>query len=203
MGTPTNTIKHEFTARQIEIMEAATARIDRFGIQELTIKNLAADLNLSEAALYRHFKSKNDILTGILDYFILEMKQRIGVIINGNSMEPQVILRQIFSSQLNSFVQRPSIVSVIFSESIFQFNSELSQKVSEMMSIMQTSISKLIVQGHKSGQINTLINHEVLTTIIMGSMRMVVLKWKLSGNTSHLEKDGLNVLNSVLKLISK
>src|SRR5574343_1913870 len=184
MGTPTNTIKHEFTARQIEIMEAATARIDRFGIQELTIKNLAADLNLSEAALYRHFKSKNDILTGILDYFIIEMKQRIGGIIHGDSLDSQAVLSQIFTSQLNSFVQRPSIVSVIFSESIFQFNSELSQKVSEMMSIMQTSISKLIDKGQKSGQINTLINHDALTTIIMGSMRMVVLKWKLSGNSS-------------------
>lgn len=203
MGTPTNTIKHEFTARQIEIMEAATARIDRFGIQELTIKNLAADLNLSEAALYRHFKSKNDILTGILDYFIIDMKQRIGGIIHGDSLDTQAVLRQIFTSQLNSFVQRPSIVSVIFSESIFQFNSELSQKVSEMMSIMQTSISKLIDKGQKSGQINTLINHDALTTIIMGSMRMVVLKWKLSGNSSHLVKDGLNILNGVLKLISK
>ena len=34
----------DFTERQIEIMEAATLRIDQFGIQELTIKNLAADL---------------------------------------------------------------------------------------------------------------------------------------------------------------
>jgi AcrR family transcriptional regulator len=195
--------KHVFTDRQIQIMEAATARIDRFGIQELTIKNLAADLNLSEAALYRHFKSKNDILTGILDYFILEMKQRIGDIIGQETSEPQDILRQIFNSQLNSFVQRPSIVSVIFSESIFQFNSELSQKVSEMMGIMQTSISKLVENGQKNQKINTLINHDALTTIIMGSMRMVVLKWKLSGNKSQLVKDGLNVLNGLLKLISK
>ena len=50
----------DFTERQIEIMEAATLRIDKYGIQELTIKNLASDLNLSEAALYRHFKSKNE-----------------------------------------------------------------------------------------------------------------------------------------------
>jgi TetR/AcrR family fatty acid metabolism transcriptional regulator len=34
----------DFTERQIEIMEAATLRIDKFGIQELTIKNLATDL---------------------------------------------------------------------------------------------------------------------------------------------------------------
>jgi len=53
---------NKFTVRQIEIMEAATLRIDHYGIQELTIKNLAADIGLSEAALYRHSKSKNDIM---------------------------------------------------------------------------------------------------------------------------------------------
>jgi TetR/AcrR family fatty acid metabolism transcriptional regulator len=60
---------NDFTERQIEIMEAATLRIDKFGIQELTIKNLASDLSLSEAALYRHFKSKNENIARTIDLF--------------------------------------------------------------------------------------------------------------------------------------
>ncbi len=66
---------NKFSERQIEIIEAATKRIDEHGIQDLTIKTLAADLNLSEAALYRHFKSKNEILLGLLTYFIEEMRE--------------------------------------------------------------------------------------------------------------------------------
>ena len=66
-----------FSERQIQIIEAATKRIDKYGIQELTTKNLAADIGLSEAALYRHFKSKNDILLGMLSYFIIGMKEKI------------------------------------------------------------------------------------------------------------------------------
>ncbi|MBL7894873.1 MAG: TetR/AcrR family transcriptional regulator, partial [Bacteroidia bacterium] len=38
---------NKFSERQIEIIEAATKRIDEHGIQDLTIKTLAADLNLS------------------------------------------------------------------------------------------------------------------------------------------------------------
>ena len=52
----------QFTGRQIEIMEAATDRISKYGIQNLTIKTLATDIGLSEPALYRHFSSKNEIL---------------------------------------------------------------------------------------------------------------------------------------------
>ncbi len=194
--------KNDFTQRQIEIMQAATLRIDQHGIQDLTIKNLAADLNLSEAALYRHFKSKNEILLGLLNYFILEMKARIGLII-ANDARPPILLKEIFASQLGTFVQNPAIVSVIFSEGIFQFNKELSNKVSDMMDLMQTHINTIIRKGQEAGDFRELIGPSTISTIIMGSMRMTVLKWKLSGHKSNLIKDGNTVLNGLLKMIEK
>ncbi len=193
----------DFTERQIEIMEAATLRIDKFGIQELTIKNLAADLNLSEAALYRHFKSKNEILLGVLTYFILEMNERLAVIMKDKEKHPSELLKNIFVSQLNTFVQKPAIVSLIFSEGIFQFNKGLSEKVSTMMALMQKNINALIVRGQNEGVFGKLLGADSITTIIMGSMRMVVLKWKLSGNKSNLVNDGKNVLNGLLKMLEK
>ncbi len=193
----------DFTERQIEIMEAATLRIDQFGIQELTIKNLASDLSLSEAALYRHFKSKNEILLGLLTYFILEMNERLAGIIADQAKQPSELLKKVFTSQLNTFVQKPAIVSVIFSEGIFQFNKELSEKVSAMMTLMQQNINALIARGQSEGIYAKLLGTDTITTIIMGSMRMVVLKWKLSGNKSNLVNDGKNVLNGILKMLEK
>lgn len=193
----------EFTERQIQIMEAATVRIDKFGIQELTIKNLAADLNLSEAALYRHFQSKNKIMLGLLTYFILEMNERISAILANQDKHPSELLKDIFASQLSNFVKKPSIVSVIFSEGIFHFNKELSDKVSSMMMLMQENISKLIQKGQEKELYSKFLSSEAITTIIMGSMRMVVLKWKLSSNQSDLVKDGKNILNGIIKMIEK
>lgn len=192
-----------FTDRQIEIMEAATLRIDQYGIQELTIKNLAADLRLSEAALYRHFKSKNDIMLGLLSYFIFEMKERITTIISKEDNTPTEQLIQIFNSQLKTFLKKPAIVSVIFSEGIFQFNKDLSEKVSSMMELMQTHINTIIKKGQDEGTYSELTGSATISTIIMGSMRMTVLKWKLSGHKSNLIKDGNTVLNGLLKMIEK
>lgn len=193
----------EFSERQIEIMEAATKRIDQYGIQELTIKNLAADLHLSEAALYRHFKSKNEILLGLLSYFIYDMNTRLAPIIEKTDENPSTLLREIFESQLASFAARPAIVSVIFSEGIFQFNKELSMKVAIMMEIMQVNIGTIVSRGQNEKKIAKLLGSDTITTIIMGSMRMVVLKWKLSGNKSNLVGDGKSVLNGILRMIEK
>lgn len=193
----------KFTDRQIEIMEAATARIDAYGIQNLTIKTLAADIGLSEPALYRHFKSKNDILLGLLNYFITGMKNRLNNIPVNPDATAGDELRAIFKSQLQTFTDKPAIVSVIFAESIFHYDEGLSYKVSEIMELMHQYVKTNIEKGQRNGTYNKLIGASTLTTIILGGMRMTVLKWKISGHKSNLMKDGTAVLEGILKMIEK
>ena len=196
-------MRNKFTDRQIEIMELASQIIDRDGIQELTIKNLAAEINLSEAALYRHFKSKSEIMLGLLDYFMLEMKDRVTTIAAKEGKTASELLKEIFTSQLKTFAQKPAIVSVIFSEGIFQFNKELMKKISAMMEMMQGQIDAIVKRGQQEGSFRDFVGPSTVSTIIMGSMRMAVMKWKVFGRSSDLVKDGTKVLNGVLKMIEK
>src|SRR5690554_4464343 len=187
--------KENFSNRQLEIIEAAMQRIDEHGIQKLTISNLSTDLNLTEGALYRHFKNKNSILNGLLTYFIEEMDARTDVILSQKDKDATKLLRELFSSQLKKFTEKPAIVSVIFSEGIFQFNKDMNEKVSLMMEIMQKKISQIVESGQAQGEFSKTLGVNATATIIMGSMRMVVLKWKVSGHKSNLLNDGLSVLN--------
>lgn len=191
----------QFTDRQIEIMEAATNRISKHGIQHLTIKTLAEDIGVSEAALYRHFKSKNVILLSLLEYFQAEMKGRMQAVMSEPLGTAGDELRAIFYSQLQSFTAKPAIVSVIFAESIFHFDEGLSKKVAEIMEMMQEHVKSNIQKGQEKGQYSKLVGTSTLTTIIIGGMRMAVLKWKLSGYRSNLIKEGKTVLNGLLKMI--
>lgn len=195
--------KENFSNRQLEIIDAAMKRIDEHGIQKLTISNLAADINLTEGALYRHFKNKNSILNGLLTYFIEEMDTRTDAILSQKDKDATELLRELFSSQLKKFTEKPAIVSVIFSEGIFQFNKDMNEKVSLMMKIMQKKISQIVESGQEQGEFSKTLVVNATATIIMGSMRMVVLKWKVSGHKSNLLNDGLSVLNGILKLIRK
>jgi len=196
-------MENKFTNRQEEIIIAATKRIDESGIQELTIKNLAADIGLSEAGLYRHFKSKNDILLGVLNYFIFKMNNRLNGIMSEEYDSSSALLQALFVSQLNAFEENPSIISVVFSEGIFQFNKQLTARVSDMMDVMQSKIELIIQNGQENNEFNKLVGVKSTTTIIMGSMRLIVLKWKLSGHQSNLIKDGNKVLTGLLKMLSK
>ncbi|HRD37645.1 MAG TPA: TetR/AcrR family transcriptional regulator C-terminal domain-containing protein, partial [Bacteroidia bacterium] len=130
-----------------------------------------------------------------------EMKDRLDVILSNKDRSPSELLKDLFDSQLKTFVQKPSVVSVIFSESIFQFNKELSSTVSSMMELMQNHIESIVKKGQANGSFSKIVGVSTTTTIIMGGMRITVLKWKLSGHKSDLIKDGNKVLNGILKMV--
>ena len=50
-----------------DVVEAATAILDNYGIADLTMRRLARELNVSPGALYWHFASKQQLLGAIAD----------------------------------------------------------------------------------------------------------------------------------------
>lgn len=62
-------VKRENTGfRQNQIAVAAADLIVKYGSEHVTIKRLAVHTGLSEAAIYRHFKSKSDIFHFLLKH---------------------------------------------------------------------------------------------------------------------------------------
>ena len=63
-----------FSERQQQIVETAIKLIADKGIQNLTTKNLAKEIGISEPALYRHFSSKLEILKAVITNFQIKMQ---------------------------------------------------------------------------------------------------------------------------------
>jgi len=62
-------IKREKTGfRQKQISAAAAKLIVKLGGEHVTIKNIALEIGLSEAAIYRHFRDKRAIYSFLIGY---------------------------------------------------------------------------------------------------------------------------------------
>ena len=72
-----------------------------------------------------------------------------------------------------------------------------------MIELMQTHITAIVKKGQKEGNYRKMIADLTISTIIFCSMRMTVIKWKLSGHKSNLIKDGNTLLTGILKMIEK
>jgi AcrR family transcriptional regulator len=189
------------TERQKEILSTVINIISEKGIQNLTIKNLSKEIGFSEAAIYRHFKSKIDILLTILSVFESKMRENNAQMDSeANSSLEKLYL--IFKNNFNNFSENSALASVIFSEEIFQDDKRLSDKIYSIMSYNFEFIKTIIKKGQKNKEIRSDINSDQLIIIIMGSLRLIIKKWKLSNYSFDLKKEGQKLWKSLNKLLS-
>ena len=190
----------KFTKRQIEILDASKDLIGTKGIQNLTIKNIAKKVSFSEPAIYRHFKNKSEIIKSVLLFQREIIKNGIFSILKSDipSIEK---LKTIIDFQFNHFQKNPSIITIIFSESSFQyFVSDIIQK---MIKKRNQKLIQILKEGQVEESIRNDISAEQISTIIMGSMRLTVLNWKLSNFETDLIKEGKELWQTIEKLIKK
>ncbi len=188
--------------RQQQIIEESIKLIDNKGIQGFTIKNLSKEIGISEPGIYRHFESKFAILSQILDSFkqnLLENQKAF----NQKNIDPLSKLKFFFNKLFEKFIQNPALISVIFSEEIFQNENLLSDKVNEIHAMNEQMVSSVFIELQKANQISENMNIEAFTLIFFGSVRLLVRKWKYSGHSFDLLKNGNELFITLLNLAKK
>ncbi len=189
----------QLTPRQNEIINTAITIISQNGIQHLTIKNLAKNMNISEPAIYRHFTNKSEILLTLLHQFKNISKQ-----ITSSIGEQESAIRQlstIFEKHVSYFITKPAATSVIFSEEIFSNDPGLAKQIYSLMTSNEKLLFSIISKGQKNKEIRNDLNANELTLIVLGSLRLLVKKWKLSGFAFDLESESLKIWNTIKTIL--
>ena len=188
--------------RQQEIIESAGKLLMEKGIKGLTTKNLAQEMAFSESALYRHFKNKEDIIVLLLDYLGSNIKQRLDII-SENDSTSQEKLKQLFSSQFYFFSNNPHFVVAILSEGLFDESEKINQSIMKVIHYKIELVTKIIEVGKENNEFTNGIETQEIVHIIMGSFRMMMLKWKFSKFEIDLINQGNKIMNTTIKLVSK
>ncbi len=192
----------QYSNRQSEILKMAIDIIDSNGIQGFTIKNLSHSLGLTEAAIYRHFKSKLEILTAILDIFIDNLLSFSKTIISLKISSIEKIKR-IYKQLSEMFMKNPAYVSVIFAEEIFKNDELLSAKVEKILDINNETFITIIEQGQKNNEITEEVNSQELSLIIVGAYRLMVKRWKIYNFSYDLMESSDRLTDTIKILITK
>ena len=192
----------DFTNRQMEIIDESIKLIAKGGIQELTIKNIANSIGISEPAIYRHFNSKIDILLSILSFFESNAKNLFQKIHSKNISNIKKI-ESVFLEHCKAFAKNPPLATVIFSEEMFINEKVLTEKESSIMKLHKKEIFEIIKKGQKNGEIRNDIPSEQLSFIILGTLRLTVTRWRLSNFSFDIKKEGRKMWNAIMTIIAQ
>jgi TetR/AcrR family transcriptional regulator, fatty acid metabolism regulator protein len=187
------------TNRQSEIIQTAIKLIGEGGIQALTIKNLSAEIGIAESALYRHFKSKTEVLNTLLDFlgFIIISHYENVYKLKISSFEK---IKKMIAGQLKIFAENPPYAIVILSDGLYKNEKLLYDKIFKIMESAKSTFINIIDEGKSTGEIRKDVTSDQIAFIIMGSVRLTVNQWSLSGFSFDLKKRG-NLLFKTLKTL--
>jgi len=166
--------------RQREIIGATLNLIHEQGMQELTMKRIAAAIDVSEPALYKHFASKSDILSAVVD----ELEATRGGALaaaRASGSDPLAVLSAFFGAHARQFAERPALMAVLFSDDLFRHDQDLSARVASIISSSQEMIRGELEKGKAAGLLRPDVDGETAALMIAGGFRLLVSTWRLRG----------------------
>lgn len=191
----------EITTRQLEIIEAAGEILTRYGVNGLTTKSLAAKIGFSESALYRHFSGKEEIILTMLHYLAEDLDMRLGQV-SGSVPDPEKKLTAIFNSQFEFFTKNPHFLIAMLSDGLYKASPAINQAISQIMNTAMRHLIPVVVLGQQQSVFTPSLPAESLCHIIMGSFRLLMLKWRVSGMEFDIRQKGNQQMMDLFKLIS-
>lgn len=192
----------EMSTRQMEIIDAAGKILTNSGVSGLTIKNLAKEMHFSEAALYRHFTSKEEIIIAMLEFLAESMDQRYtDALLNETS--PVDKFKTIFHNQFSFFSKNPHFVVAVFSDGLMEESEGINKAIQKIMQIKMKYLVPIIAEGQESGIFTTTVSKDELVQIVMGTFRLQMFKWRLANFQFDLKSQGESMIHALIALMTK
>jgi AcrR family transcriptional regulator len=188
--------------RQLEIIEAAGQLVTEDGFAALTTKRLAERMHFTEAALYRHFASKEEILVTMLHHLAANIDERLAAVAETHA-DPAERVRAMFDSQFTYFQKNPQYLMAIFATGVLEASHGIDAGIERIMVVKRRHLLNAIKDGQRSGAFTTDHSAETLSHIIMGTFRLHMLQWRMSGRSFDVRKKGRALIGAALDLITR
>lgn len=164
--------------RQKQIINAARDTIVKHGSEQVTVRRIAKAVDISEAAIYRHFKNKKAILAFLVD----DIENRLiadFTSVSSNSKSPLEIIEEGLRGPLS--IKRRGVSFQVIAEIISLGDKKLNKKIFVFINKYIERVAGLLSHGVESGEVREDVDVKAAAIILFGMMQGLVSIWALSG----------------------
>ena len=138
--------------RRQQILEALAQMLQERPGDRITTASLAAQVGVSEAALYRHFPSKAKMLEGLIVFAEDTLFTRINLILNEQTQAPARCRNMLYL--LLSFVERnPGFARLFVGDALQGETERLRNRVHQLLNRVETQLRQ-VMREHNAGLIH-------------------------------------------------
>lgn len=167
------------TLSQRKIIDAARKIIINQGMEKLTVREIANQLDMTDGALYRHFSGKKEIISLLID----DIEETLLSAIDNaaaNSDGPLEKLENIFRSHLSYVEKRKGVSFLVINNTLSMKDGHLQNKVFRLVQKYMDRIKAILKEGMAQGIFRRDLDLEATSTTFFGIVQCSVTLWGLS-----------------------
>ena len=168
--------------RRVQILQALATMLEQPGSERITTAALAARLEVSEAALYRHFASKAQMFEGLIEF----IEQSVFTLVNqimeresaGKEQGADTGVRQaakVVAMLLQFAEKNPGMTRVMVGDALVFENERLQQRMNQFFDKIESSLKQSLRGGEGDASATPSVDAQVraslLTTFVVGRLQ--------------------------------
>jgi len=171
--------------------------ISEHGLQGLTTREVAKRQGISESTIFKHYKSKNELILAVLEYFS-QYDEAITDSLGLKKFTPIEAITYFVEAYVTYYENYPEITAITLSYEGLMHEVDLSDVVKRIFTKRVNTIQSLIEDAKRENEILKDVNTESLADLIIGVERVVVLRWRLNNYKFSLKQHTLRAIKMLL-----
>jgi len=165
--------------RQHQIVDVARKIAATRGIEDLTVREIARGVGISEGDIYRHFKSKKDILLLLMDDIENTLLETVE---EAASRQTKALdkLREVLVAHLSYVEQRNGVSFIVIAEALRLSDRDLRRKMLEVVERYLAHIKEILTQAVEKEEIEADIDIDTAATMFFAMVQTTVTLWSAS-----------------------
>ncbi|WP_309680813.1 nucleoid occlusion factor SlmA [Polaromonas sp.] len=161
--------------RRVQILEALAAMLEQPGAERITTSALAARLEVSEAALYRHFASKAQMFEGLIEF----IEQSVFTLVNQiaeRETDHAVRTRKLVVMVLQFGEKNPGMTRVMVGDALVFENDRLQQRMNQFFDKLESSLKQSLrdaaaADGAATPTVDAQVRASVIVAFMVGRLQ--------------------------------
>jgi TetR/AcrR family transcriptional regulator len=161
--------------RRVQILQTLAHMLEQPGAERVTTAGLAAKLEVSEAALYRHFASKAQMFEGLIDFIEQSVFTLVNKILESPS-DGRAQAAKVAHMLLQFAEKNPGMTRVMVGDALVFENERLQQRMNQFFDKLESALRQALraaaeSQGSATPTVDAQVRAGAITALMVGRMQ--------------------------------
>jgi AcrR family transcriptional regulator len=188
--------------RKAEIVSALLGLADRVGPDRLTTTDVAREVGVTQAAIFRHFPTKADLWTTVGEVIANRLEAAWEEANTANSARTDR-LRALIVTQLRQIALCPALPVILHSRELNADNAALRERFRGLLARYQAHLAACLEAMAGEGEITADIAPRDAALLLVSLVQGTAIRWSLGARRFGLEAEGLRLFDIQLALFAR